>query len=325
MKPLFIFSLQRTGSTLLQRLLATHPAITTVSEPYLLLPFIYARRDRGVYAEYGHQLASVGIRDFCRTLPNGAADYDAALRRFVLDLYALTGSGDTRYFLDKTPAYCFIAADIMRLFPEGRFIFLWRNPLAVIASTITSLPYYGRWNLFNKWDNYLYNGLDHLLTTFAAAGPRACAVRYEDLVTDPQRESARLFAYLDLDPAAAAPQRFADVNLHSPHVGDQQGVRAYKSLSSEPLTKWKATLNNPPRRAWCRRYLQWLGPQRLQQMGYDYGELRAELDDVSLSLRHTGADLWWMLFGAAYRIAEFRLARHKLQDLRAGRHVTIHT
>jgi hypothetical protein len=325
MKPLFIFSLVRSGSTLLQRMLATHPGVATASEPYLLLPLIYSRRDRGIYAEYGQLLASVGISDFCRTLPNGEADYDDAVRRFVLDLYRRSTDGTATFFLDKTPAYCFIAADIMRLFPEGRFIFLWRNPLGVIASTITSLPYAGRWNLFNKWDSYLYQGLDHLLTTFSAERDRVCAVQYEDLITQPEQESARLFTYLGLAPEEAAPQAFASVKLRSQYVGDQKGVRAYQEVSDEPLTKWKATINNPTRRAWCRRYLRWLGPERLRLMGYEYNTLRAELDSVPLTLRHTGADLGWMMFGAGYRIAEYRLARHKLQNWRAGRHVPIHT
>lgn len=52
--PLFLFSLPRSGSTLAQRMLAAHPAVATVTEPWILLPFLYARKEEGVYAEYRH-------------------------------------------------------------------------------------------------------------------------------------------------------------------------------------------------------------------------------------------------------------------------------
>jgi len=49
--PIFIFSLPRSGSTLMERILATHPAVGTASEPWILLPFLYTRIRDGVYAE----------------------------------------------------------------------------------------------------------------------------------------------------------------------------------------------------------------------------------------------------------------------------------
>src|SRR5665213_3086127 len=55
-RPIFIFSISRSGSTLLQRVLAAHPEVATVSEPWLLLPFVYSMRTEGVIADYVHPL-----------------------------------------------------------------------------------------------------------------------------------------------------------------------------------------------------------------------------------------------------------------------------
>ena len=54
-RPIFIFSLPRAGSTLVQRVLAAHDDIATTSEPWILLPFLFSTKEQGVYAEYSSQ------------------------------------------------------------------------------------------------------------------------------------------------------------------------------------------------------------------------------------------------------------------------------
>jgi hypothetical protein len=114
-QPIFIFSVSRSGSTLLQRVIAAHDGVATVSEPWLLLPLAYALRERGVSAEYFHPLLATAIADFCRELPDGVEDYRREHRRLALSLYEKaacaqsSGAGSPRYFLDKSPSYYLIA------------------------------------------------------------------------------------------------------------------------------------------------------------------------------------------------------------------------
>jgi hypothetical protein len=49
--PIFIFSVSRSGSTLVQRVIAAHNGVATVSEPWILLPYLYTSRSRGVTTE----------------------------------------------------------------------------------------------------------------------------------------------------------------------------------------------------------------------------------------------------------------------------------
>ena len=79
MKLIFLFSLPRSGSTLLQRLIASHPQVATVSEPWLVLPYLYTLRGRGIYAEFDYKTSSTAIQDFCEELPNGPEEYLLAL------------------------------------------------------------------------------------------------------------------------------------------------------------------------------------------------------------------------------------------------------
>jgi hypothetical protein len=64
----FIISLPRSGSTLLQRILATRADFVTLSESWLLLPQIGLLFDEGIYAEYNQKLAITAITEFMQNI-----------------------------------------------------------------------------------------------------------------------------------------------------------------------------------------------------------------------------------------------------------------
>lgn len=241
-----------------------------MSEPWLLLPLLSTLRERGVEADYTHQLAVRAISDFCDQLPGGTEDYLAEMRRFVLRLYERAAGPEARYFVDKTPPYFLVVSEVMRLFPEGKFVFLWRNPLSVVASIIET--YHG-----GKFDpsNHavdLFQGPLLLLNAYEAHKDVVCSVRYEDLVGGDGAEWRRVTDYLGLGFEPEALTRFRDVSLHG-SMGDPTGRRRYRTLDTAPLEKWRETIVNPIRREWCRRYLLYLGRDRLGAMGYDLDDL----------------------------------------------------
>jgi hypothetical protein len=275
-RPIFIFSVSRSGSTLLQRIVAAHRGVATVSEPWLLLPYAYALRHAGIDAEYSHSKMVVALHDFCNELPRGSEDFRDELRGCALRLYAKASGDDAQYFVDKSPPYCLVAQEIMDLFPEGKFIFLWRNPLSIVASVIETWEPW-RPTLF---PGDLFTGLPRLVAACAAAGGRAHSVRFEDIVGGDERPSRELMDYLEIEFDPNALRSFAEIELNG-RTGDPTGVKRYSSLSSEPTQKWKRTLANPLRKEWCRRYLNVLGRERLAAMGYDREQLIEELNALS--------------------------------------------
>jgi hypothetical protein len=310
--PLFLLSLPRSGSTFAQRLLGGHAAIGTSSEPWLLLPLLYALREQGCYAEYGHYLAVSGLQDFIKQLPEADGDYQEALRDMTLALYDKAAGQDARYFLDKTPRYHLVVDEIFKLYPDGRFIFLWRNPLAVIASIVESFGN-GRWILYVlKVD--LYDGLSRLVDAWRQYQDRAIAVNYESLVRRPERELQRVCDYLQLDYDASLPEGLVETRLQG-RLGDQAGVQAYATISQLPLEKWKRVLNNPLRKFWCRRYLKWIGAERLASMGYDLDELLSQLDAVPIKAQHLLSDVLHGMFAIVYAWLEPAILRDKLRLL----------
>jgi hypothetical protein len=286
-QPIFLFSVSRSGSTLVQRIIGAHAGVATASEPWLLLPHAYTLRPRGVDAEYVHPLLVTAIEDFCAGLPRGRDDYLDELRGFVMRLYEKASGDGATHFLDKTPPYCLVAEEIMRLFPEGKFVFLWRNPLSVVASMI---EVWGPWHpTFMSSD--LFIGMPRLIAAYEANRDRVHAVRFEDLSGGDESRWTELMAYLDIefDPDALA--GFAKIKL-SGRMGDPTGRKQYSALSTEPQRKWKGTLVNPLRREWCRRYLRFLGAERLGTMGYDLDRIVGELDAQPASLDSFAPDLW---------------------------------
>jgi hypothetical protein len=291
-RPIFIFSAPRSGSTLLQRVLAAHSRITTASEPWLLLAPISPLYDGLPAPGARDPLIHEALEDFIGELPGGRADYRRAVREFALALYARAAGADgpdgragtdAVYFVDKTPLYHLIVDEIVESFPDGRFIFLFRNPLSVVASCVELFDD-GRWEVA-RYHMALFQSFTDLVPSMARHANRSARVRFEDLVGGDDRPWRELIDYLELPWEPAMLEQFAGVELRG-RMGDPTGVRNYTALSREPLDKWRQTIANPLRRAWCQRYLRWLGQERLAEMGYDLATLRRELSGTGAGHEH---------------------------------------
>jgi hypothetical protein len=323
MDPLFLFSLPRSGSTFCQRILASHSGISTVNEPHFLLPFLYSNKDSAVCSTYNHHFASYAVQDFCANLPNAEADYLNEIKELALRLYHKTAPNNgARYFLDKTPKYHFIVEDIIELFPEGKFIFLWRHPLSVVASIMQTWKG-GNWNIYH-FDVDLYQGIDRLVRTFCEYQEKVCAIRYEDVVLKPEETWKHVFKYLDLQFAPEILEKFSEVKLEGRVTDPNSRKKDYQKIQEAPLHKWKQTMSNPLRKAWSRRYLRWLGEERLNIMGYSLQELLIEVDELPSGYKHMGTDLYQMPLGSAYHLFELQLIKQKIKQWRSGERFYMH-
>jgi len=301
-EPVFLLSLPRSGSTLLQRVLASHHDVATTSEPWLLLPLIYSFRDKGIEAEYEQHNLAHAMEDFCLQLPNGKNDCLVEMRELVLNLYKKIG-GDAAYFIDKTPRYHLIVDELMEMFPNCKIILLWRNPLAVAASMMETWGK-GKWNLYSFHVD-LYKGLDNLVNVYEKHPEKILAVKFEDFVSDSESYSQELFEYLDLPVNASASAQFSKIDLKG-RMGDPTGVKQYKSINDESLNKWKKTLANPVRKIWARRYLKWLGEKRLAVMGYSKEELIRELNAEPYLFKNIISDVLRIVYNPLNRFLKRR-------------------
>jgi hypothetical protein len=286
--PVFLLSLPRSGSTLVQRVLATHPEIVSAPEPWILLPLLTPLEPSMPLSTAWQATVDGAVRDFLGELPGGEEDYLAALKPFVERLYSgAAGDEEARYFLDKTPPYHWIVEQLFRLFPEAKFIFLWRNPLGVLSSMVETFCD-GKWRL-DRFRGTVFNGLANLVAAYEGHRETSLAIRYEDLLDGDLAPWGEIATYLELEFDPAMLLEFGK-RQYAGRLGDPTGVRLYSSVSREPLDKWRKTIDSPVRRLWCERYLEWIGEGRLETMGYDLGALRDDLAEAGAPGRGTLRD-----------------------------------
>lgn len=270
MRQCFIISQPRAGSTLLQRLLATHPEIQTIGEPWLAIPFAYALREKGVSAEYIHVSLAQGFGEFVSSLPGGKADYFREVRRMLERLQEKISAPGKTYFLDKTPRYHLILNELAEIFPDAKFVVLWRNPLAVVASIMNT------WQegVFDAryYEQDIYRGPTNILAFVQKGAVPICQVRYEDLVASPGTEVRKITDFLELPPLASVELPQKDP-LKEAKLGDKTGIHKFKTVSAASVEEWKTWFRSPIRRYWAWRYLQFLGLEKVRGMGYEANDL----------------------------------------------------
>lgn len=320
-KPIFVFSLPRSGSTLLQKLLGSSPDVSTISEPWLLLPLFYASKSQGVFSEYSHKNSCSALNDFISNFPNKEKDYLELLREFVLQLYSKNSSSSAVYFLDKTPRYHLVIDEIIETFPDAKFIFLWRNPLSIVSSIMQTWAN-GRWNIYAfKID--LYRGMDNLVKAYAKHKDISYAIRYEDLVTNPELAIKEISSYLGLPVDTFETLDFQKVKLKGV-MGDPTGSVRYKEVSSEALNKWSELLNNPIRKVWSHYYIKWIGSDRLALQGYDMEKILLDISLMPISFKYILNDIYCVFYGFLYCLFDFRLLKYKLKSLKEWKSVYFH-
>lgn len=265
-QPVFILSLPRSGSTLLQRLLASHPEVATAPEPWLALPLAYALRS-GSRAEYGHETLVTAHREFVQRLPGGVARYYAEAGAYLTRLYAAAGPAGSRYFVDKTPRYHLIADALAQMLPQARFVVLTRHPLAVVASVARTWNH-GRLRLGSNAVD-VFDGPGALAQFVQRTDVAVHRVCYEDLATRPVPTLAALGDFLGLAGVAAWASR-AHAGLLEGTLGDQLGQARYGTrVEADPAQAWRSFYDSALRRRFAARYLATLGQDTLRALGYD--------------------------------------------------------
>lgn len=318
-EPIHLLSLPRSGSTLLQRLIAAHPDVETASEPNVFLYPALALMQGRVRSLADTDDYLTAIHQFGQLLPGGERDFWLELGLLARRLYALSATSPSKYFLDKSPYYSYIANTLFMSFEQAKFVFLWRHPLSV-ASSILNYPVpggdVGRWTLYQT--PIIFDGLAGLIDAYTSNKGRAYALRYEDLVKDTDAVMADLLEYLDLPDTFDLRAAFSNVHLQGT-LGDPNAKKEeYQAVRGDLTETWKSTFCNQLRKRWARYYLSWIGEERLAIMGYDLHEILAELDAIPLSTRYLRKDAYWMTHGFFFRLLNGRILRDNLKKFRSG-------
>lgn len=186
--PIFIVGLPRTGTTLTERILASHSQVASLGETMFLQMVL--RRVSGVES----------VENMTPVMIEAAAGRDIGLvASGYMDAVAYR-LGDAPYFIDKLPFNFNYLGFIARAWPEARLVHLRRSPMDACFSMykqVFTWAYRFSYDLDSLARYYI--AYDRLLRHWRTVlGERLVEVEYESLVADQERETRLLLDRLGL-------------------------------------------------------------------------------------------------------------------------------
>jgi len=253
--PIFIVGAPRSGTTLLQYMLGSHPRISIpTGESHFIIPLWRRRQEFGdlgnpenirkVLAEM-HRISP----EFIETDLHGLRfDIHALTERFISEgrdsipliirgLFELNAQGEGKpRWGDKTPYYVLHIETLLEMFPDAQIIHIIRDARDCVLSVLRR-----RWdlNVFNTfiaaelWKKYVERGLQagHKL------GPsRYHQLRYEDLLSDPKGIMEEVCGFIG--------EAFRDsvINFRRSTVPDTRTPLLSRPLQRENQGRWRSEM-----------------------------------------------------------------------------------
>ncbi len=281
MTPIFIFSAPRTGSTLLQRILASHEDIATIPEPWILLPLISMTKDNALLSNYSSDVCAKAINSFTAKVDENNS-YNELLADFVLSLYQSACKENESFFIDKTPRYYYIIDEIIKLFPNAKFIFLFRNPMQVYSSVLTTWCNNRFFKLYRNRDD-LYLAPKILTNAYQKYKDISISINYDDLVNDNDSICRAIYDYLGVKDNSPISFDCQKNTFDSGDMGDSTGQTKYQSISNHSINNWQMIFDNPVRKWYLKRYIEFLGDEVADAHGYDKNRVKKQIESLPSS------------------------------------------
>lgn len=249
--PLFLVGCPRSGTTLLQQMLDSHPAVAIAPETFFIERF-WLRRDH--YGELTndskfHRLIEDIISlpefgemelnpdDFREAVWQSKRDYPTVFQ-LLLEQFARLRS--VRIVGEKTPKHLLHMETLQHFFPTARFIHIVRDPRAVVRSW-QKVPW-SSGSLAGDakiWRRYVAKAR-HCSPTLRAS---LFTLYYERLVSEPEKTLRDLCGFLELDYQPAM-MNYADRKTQLVNVvREPWKANAITPISQTSLNRWQTELS----------------------------------------------------------------------------------
>ncbi|AFW02681.1 sulfotransferase [Gluconobacter oxydans] len=262
--PIFILGMPRTGTTLVDRILSSHPDVVSAGE---LQAFPLS-----VKAASGTR--SRNVLDV-ETVLHAAGKDPGQIGRSYMERAASHIPPDGLRFVDKFPGNFHYAGLIARALPNAAILCLRRHPMDTVVSNFKNLfattSRYYQYSYDLREIAQYYVRFDRLMAFWKKAVPgRILEVRYEDLVEDQERTTRRILEHCSLPwsesclafhenaspvstPSAAQVRRpiyrdaLARWRLHEEALAETRAVFEAAGIPVEPITPTGVTGVSSPR------------------------------------------------------------------------------
>jgi len=218
---IFILTAPRSGSTLIEQILATAPSVTPTGEHTLLRLATL-------------QLGSMEPPDMSRALNYKNSDWRKMAQSYLSAVRRRFGSSAA--YTDKTMINYYYAGVIKIMFPAVKLVWCKRDPRDVAWSCFRSRISANQWaqNL-DDCANFLlaHNQLcEHWADIY---GDNLIQVSYEDLVTNPDKSTSELFGQLKIE----QPENWQDFYKDGGAVATASLAQVRQPLNNKAVGSWR--------------------------------------------------------------------------------------
>lgn len=252
---IFIVGCPRSGTTLLQSLLASHSAIASFPESKFFLRLIAEPRQHSQRYRLGlvGPQAKPTFTSFLQDVQASHLAYQIPklplirlyVRAFRQVLTQLTQAQKKQLWLEKTPEHLHYIADIRRYLPRAKFVHILRSGEDTIASLYDLCQRHPA-----VWGRY-FDGLDGCIDRWLRDieisrthrhHPGHAVVRYESLVAAPQPQLQRLCSFIGVEFESAMLDRYRDTSSQLIRQGEAWKQLNRQAIRTTSHTKFKTVL-----------------------------------------------------------------------------------
>ncbi len=247
MQPVFIIGCQRSGTTLLGAMLGGHPGAITVPDTTFLVEML--PDEDGPHVDPGEVIDRIAAHPRFRRFgfplgsdrPQKVAEgngFRIAIEWYVNQFAKARGREGATLWIEHYPAHARNVPSLMKTFPDAKFIHMVRDGRAVAASLMN--VEWGPKDIISVarfWIQMI--GFGHGARQ-AVPTENFADVRYEDLITSPEKVMRDLAKFLNID--------FVPAMLESKSYWVPAYARVQQCLVGSPLDEhrieaWKQTLS----------------------------------------------------------------------------------
>ena len=236
--PIFVLGLHRSGSTLIEQILASHPGIEGTIE-LTVMPQIWDRLAR---------MAALASRDPFEEIARLEGEDLRKIGEEYIERTAAFRTTDRPYFVDKLPANWMNLGLIRLALPNARIIDARRHPMACGFSNFKQNYASGIVFSYSQESiGHFYRDYVRFMEHFDRIQPGAVhRVLNERLIDDPEGETRRLLDFIGVpfNPACLEPHKTERA------IATPSSEQVRRPINREGVDHW-------------RHYEQWLGPMKL--------------------------------------------------------------
>ncbi len=226
--PVFVVGFPRSGTTLLEQMLDSHPQLQSMDE-------------RPFFNILSNQLEDVGIeipRDLGKLTQR---DCDELRKGYVIMACSKVPRRWNSRLVDKNPLNMLWLPMIHRLFPQAKFVLAVRHPCDVILScymqNFRSIPLASASLSLERLARAYVTAMESWLHHVDVFKPDVFISRYEDLVADTPEQTRRIAAFLGVDEADAM-LHFAERAREKGYIRTPSYTQVIEPINTKGLGRW---------------------------------------------------------------------------------------